>query len=265
MQTSLAHQRMTFEASPGHAMLMQLQSDLGKLSPPLRRVAQYCIEHAHGLHRMGIQEVAQASQTIPAAVVRLAQRYGLKGFRELKLAFLPTLPISAAQASGAPWCPSDSQHTAISYIEKMAADIAQIQSEILRPEFSRVVQALQGAERVIMTRPTQSLAYLHQRLIHGLGIAGIETHELGEELPRAGDLWIILPTDLTPTSRGTCRGNRAYRQVFNHPNALHFIGFRSTGFTLACELIASFRTISTQQDPFKTVAFCDALGRVVAH
>lgn len=49
---------------------------------------------------MGIQEVAAASQTIPAAVVRLAQRYGLKGFRELKLAFCDAL--SSAIADGAP-------------------------------------------------------------------------------------------------------------------------------------------------------------------
>ena len=262
MQTYLATQQTGTEPSSGGEMLTQLQLDLCKLTPSLRRVAQYCIAHSHGLHRMGIQEVAEASQTIPAAVVRLAQRYGIKGFRELKLAFLPPTQVHETGTTTAPSGRSDVQHTAITCIENMAANITQIQSEIMRPEFSWAVNALREAERIVVTRPADSQAYLHRRLIQGLGATSVVTRCLGEETPLAGDLWIVLPAEKAPPS---CRGNRAYRQIATNPNALHFIGFKSTGFTVACELIASFRAVGIRQDPLKIIAFCDALGSVVTH
>lgn len=265
MQTSLVAPYLGMECASGHDMLTQLQQDLGTLTPSLRRVAQYCIAHSHALHRMGIQEVAAASQTIPAAVVRLAQRYGLKGFRELKLAFLPTLPLSKAQAATLLPAPSAPQHTAMACIDKMAADIAQVRSDILRPEFSRAVDAIKSAERIFMTAPAGAgLVSFHQRLHQGLcqrlGVHRVLTCDPGEVPAVAGDLWILLPSAQAISTRGS----RAYRQVASQPNALHVIEFRSTGFTVAGELIASFRAIHTRQDAFRTLAFCDALSSAIA-
>lgn len=74
----------------GQALAHRLEADLPRLSPKLRGVAMYVVRERAQLHRQRIQDVARRSGTVPATVVRLAQRYGLEGFHELKLAFVET-------------------------------------------------------------------------------------------------------------------------------------------------------------------------------
>lgn len=83
-----------------HAPLeQQLAADLLALSPKLQQVAQYCLQHARTLHLCRILDVAEYCDTQPVTVVRLAKRYGFRGFLDFKMAFLAQ---AHAEAPGLP-------------------------------------------------------------------------------------------------------------------------------------------------------------------
>nr|WP_315243757.1 hypothetical protein [uncultured Albidiferax sp.] len=70
------------------ALEARITRNLPSLSPKLQQVAHYCLQHARQLHLCRIQEVAQHCETQPVTVVRLAKRYGFRGFLDFKMAFL---------------------------------------------------------------------------------------------------------------------------------------------------------------------------------
>ena len=76
-----------------------MTGNLPSLSPKLQQVAAYCLQHARHLHLCRIQEIAQRCDTQPVTVVRLAKRYGFRGFLDFKMAFLAD---AGSAASGAP-------------------------------------------------------------------------------------------------------------------------------------------------------------------
>ncbi len=127
-------------------LLLELQRDLPTLSPKLRSVARFCIQHASTLHHHRIQDVALACGTIPASVVRLAQRFGLKGFQELKLAFLDGVEHGADDLSEPQLQPECS--AALQDIEDSALGLASLKGLVLRPEFLHAVQSLRSARHI---------------------------------------------------------------------------------------------------------------------
>jgi Helix-turn-helix domain, rpiR family len=147
-------------APNGPALLSQLEREMPALSPKLGNVARFCIEHAATLHHHRIQDVATACGTIPASVVRLAQRLGLSGFQELKLAFiepgakpatvlpLPASPSDAARAA-VPGAGHDrSCQVALQEIDATAHGLEALRALVLRPAFLQAVQALRSARRI---------------------------------------------------------------------------------------------------------------------
>lgn len=70
------------------ALEARITRNLPSLSPKLQQVAHYCLQHARHLHLCRIQDVAQRCETQPVTVVRLAKRYGFRGFLDFKMAFL---------------------------------------------------------------------------------------------------------------------------------------------------------------------------------
>ncbi len=81
-------QRRHGSAAGARDLEQQLAADLLALSPKLQQVAQYCLQHARHLHLCRIQDVADQCHTQPVTLVRLAKRYGFRGFLDFKMAFL---------------------------------------------------------------------------------------------------------------------------------------------------------------------------------
>lgn len=135
-------------ATHGRPLLQELQRALPTLSPKLGGVARFCIQHAATLHHYRIQDVADACDTMPVSVVRLAQRFGLKGFQELKLAFIDRVeaPEPLEQPGQAP--PSTECAAALQDIEASAQGVTDLKALVLRPEFLQVAQALRGAPHI---------------------------------------------------------------------------------------------------------------------
>jgi hypothetical protein len=153
-------------------LLLEMQRELPSLSPKLGHVARYCIDHAATLHHHRIQDVARACGTIPASVVRLAQRFGLRGFQELKYALVDRADRACHERPGSPdaiealddWLHPDSAR-ALADIEASALAIGSLKGLVARPEFRLAVQALRGARRihVVAAGPTDEAIAAHLR------------------------------------------------------------------------------------------------------
>ncbi|RZS52292.1 MurR/RpiR family transcriptional regulator [Sphaerotilus mobilis] len=185
---------------PPSRLLLAMQRELPALSPKLGHVARFCIEHAATLHHHRIQDVARASGTIPASVVRLAKRFGLSGFQELKYALVeraerekPDLVEPA----------DDGLHPdsacALEDIEASALGLGSLKGLVARPEFRLAVQALRGARRihVIAAGPTDETIATHLR-------GGLQVVRPDPGSPAQPGDWLVQVAvwqDLTPETR----------------------------------------------------------------
>ncbi|MEY8690072.1 MAG: MurR/RpiR family transcriptional regulator [Leptothrix sp. (in: b-proteobacteria)] len=190
-------------ATPASRLLHEMRSELPNLSPKLGHVARYCIDHAATLHHHRIQDVARACGTIPASVVRLAQRFGLRGFQELKFAMVERagrVPSDPALADRHPddWLHPDSAR-ALADIEASALGLGSLKGLVVLPEFRLAVQALRGARRihVVAAGPTDETLASHLRSgLQVLRPAADTTIEAGDWLVQVA-VW----QDLTPETR----------------------------------------------------------------
>lgn len=83
-------QRVVGQTPPagGPGLLQRIEADLPNLSPQLRKVAAHLVRERGLPHRHRITDLAGLTGTPPVTIVRLAKRYGFKGFCDLKFAFL---------------------------------------------------------------------------------------------------------------------------------------------------------------------------------
>jgi hypothetical protein len=181
-------------ATHGLPLLQELQRALPSLSPKLGGVARFCIQHAATLHRYRIQDVADACDTMPVSVVRLAQRFGLKGFQELKLAFLdpPEPPSDAVQALQEPRLPPECL-AASQDIDDSAQGLASLKGFALRHDFLHVVQSLQSATRIHFdwTGEEDRLIALHlQRRMRSVGCRQVDTGTTNRDVTPGGE-WLV--------------------------------------------------------------------------
>jgi len=179
---------------PGSSLLHELQRDLPHLSPKLRSVAQFCLQHASTLHHYRIQEVAEASGTIPASVVRLAQRFGLRGFQEMKLAFLDRLEPHTDLTSVSPEPRLPPECLAASQdIDDSALGVTGLKGFARRPEFVQIVQSLQSATRIHFdwTGEEDRLIALHlQARLRSVGCRQVDTGTHNRNVVSGGE-WLV--------------------------------------------------------------------------
>ena len=187
----------------GSRLLHKLQRDLPTLSPKLGNVARFCIEHASTLHRYRIHEVASACETIPASVVRLAQRFGLNGFQEMKYAFVDRMEREPEaepepQESRQPWQHPDCL-AALQSVDDSAHGLASLKGLVSRPEFSHAVQALRTARQIHFDGACDEdrlIAAHLQACLRERGCLPLDTAADGQWLVRVS-VW----HDLTPGSQ----------------------------------------------------------------
>jgi hypothetical protein len=160
---------------PPSSLLLQMQRELPSLSPKLGHVARYCIDHAATLHHHRIQDVARACGTIPASVVRLAQRFGLRGYQELKYALVERAEREALDpvVTLNDWLHPDSAR-ALEDLEATTLALGSLKGLVARPEFRLAVQALRGARRIHVVAAGPTDEAIAQQLRSGLRAAGLD-------------------------------------------------------------------------------------------
>lgn len=151
-------------------METRLRADLGSMSPKLREVAQYCLAHARHLHTYRIQYVAEQCHTQPVTVVRLAKRYGFRGFMDFKMAFLE--PEGHATETG-------------NVIAQCRLAVAQ-QASDTEPAYARAADLLRQA-RTVWLLCTVNAAAIAQCYAELLRLAGVSVQWLS--LPQHTQVW----------------------------------------------------------------------------
>ena len=189
---------------PPSRLLLQMQRELPSLSPKLGHVARYCIDHAATLHHHRIQDVARACGTIPASVVRLAQRFGLRGYQELKYALVERAEREALDpiVTLNDWLHPDSAR-ALEDIEATTLALGSLKGLVARPEFRLAVQALRGARRIQVVAAGPTDEAIAQQLCNGLRAAGLDALAHATDTPGPDD-WLVLVAvwdDLPPAPR----------------------------------------------------------------
>ena len=167
-------------AAPNIAEPIRLESrlnlDLPSLSPRLRAVAKYCLAHARRLHLCRIQDVAQECDTNPATVVRLAKRYGFRGYLDFKMAFL------VSQSSTNTFIKSEciNAHRAESVMGYCRRSISQLEATWKDQALLSAVNALRHAKTVwiLCTDETAQIAKCYAELLR---LAGLEVQQMGME------------------------------------------------------------------------------------
>ena len=190
----------------GPRLLHELQRDLPTLSPKLRSVARFCLQHASTLHHHRIKDVAEACGTIPASVVRLAQRFGLTGFQELKLAFLEgtgreTVAMSRPQDQ---WLHPECR-AALQDIENSALGLASLKELVVRPEFLHAAHSLRSALHICFDWAGEEDRTIARFLQAGMRAAGCQRGDAKHPDALCDGAWLVqvaVWNDVTAGSSG---------------------------------------------------------------
>lgn len=73
------------ETAPLNGIHTRIRAQLPDLPPKARQIAQLIVERSESVIHMSITEVADACQASEGSVVAFCQRFGIKGFQELKI------------------------------------------------------------------------------------------------------------------------------------------------------------------------------------
>lgn len=195
------------EKAHGARLLHELQRELPTLSPKLQSVAQFCLQHASTLHQCRIQDVADACGTIPASVVRLAQRFGLKGFQELKLAFLEGIERETVTRVPEPrerWLHPECM-AALQDIDDSALGLVRLKAQIVTPEFVDALHSLRSARHIRFDwagGQDRTIAMFLQGRMRSLGCRQVDAKSPGAGSDGAWLVQVAVWNDATPSPRG---------------------------------------------------------------
>ncbi len=250
--------------SAGTGLLHQLQRDLPALSPKLQSVALFCIQHASTLHRYRVKDVAEACGTIPASVVRLAQRFGLKGFQEMKVSFLDrsdreTVSIATSIAeTPPPWLDPECL-AALQDIEDSALGLASLKGLALTPEFHYAVHSLRTAAHIRFdwAGDEDRIIALHlQSRMRAAGCRQVETQYLDAVSESGWLVQVAVWNDLTPDSKGL--GIAACG-----PHVLRLVRGRMNRFASRTHEGVDIRVGTDARRMLNALALCEALATAV--
>jgi hypothetical protein len=160
-------------ASPG--LLQRIEADLPNLSPQLRKVAAHLVRERGLPLRHHITELAGLTGTAPVTVVRLAKRYGLKGFCELKYALLEDAgnPPGAADAVVTRSHHASEASVAEHALEGALRTIGALRPIVDQPGFMQAARWLHEADVVWVSRQLPGDALVADCVTQGLQRHGV--------------------------------------------------------------------------------------------
>lgn len=149
--------------------LSRLRAQMALLTPAQQRAAAYTLEHPREVVYQTVTELAEASGTGVATVMRLCRDIGFGGFQEFKLAL-------AADLAGAPSSPdalpSGTPESLIAQAARACAQALEETGKVLDPrELERALNALAHAPFILLT---------------GQGASGVTALDFAYKLLRLG-------------------------------------------------------------------------------
>ncbi|MCF2872977.1 MurR/RpiR family transcriptional regulator [Octadecabacter sp. G9-8] len=191
-----------------------LKTELPNLSPRLRVVAKYIVDHAADFGLDPIRQTAKKCGVSTYTLVRMAKVLGFAGFDELREPFRHALVFSSDMVDRPGWIEDlrNSGESGQVQAEAAANTIAVVRSSLLRQspdQMARVVGMMLGARNVYLTavRASYGIAYY----FHYVGRMALPSLQLIprhmssaiDELNQAGPDDVLIAITFTPYSRET--------------------------------------------------------------
>ncbi len=136
------------------AVIEQLQQE-ERFTDTEASLARYILANSDAVCRMGIQELADATFSSSAAVVRLCRKVGLKGFRELRVELAADLERHRTQLStvdvNLPFAPGQQVGDVVSSIVSLTKEtVDTCYSSVDKYDIERVARAIRAASHVYL-------------------------------------------------------------------------------------------------------------------
>jgi len=148
--------------------LARLRAQLDLLTPALRRVAACVLEHPSAVIYQTVTELAEASGSGEATVIRMCRDLGFKGFQDFKLALAADLAATPRQHARDPKTPAELiAHAA----QQATVAIEETRKVLGSVELDQALTALAGAPHVLVT---------------GQGASGVTALDFAYKLLRLG-------------------------------------------------------------------------------
>lgn len=170
-------------------LLTKLRASLPDLSPVLRRVAEYVLEHPDAVIYHSVTELAEAARSSEGSIIRFCQDLGFSGFQEFKL----TLAVESGTPSRT-LEPNGETSLMTKLAHHAAGTLAETATLFEQDVFETVAERLAAATRVD---------------IYGVGASGVVAQYFAYKLLRFGltaqaytDLHLgsMSASNLSPTS-----------------------------------------------------------------
>jgi hypothetical protein len=212
------------------------------------------------LHHHRIKDVAEACGTIPASVVRLAQRFGLTGFQELKLAFLEGMERETVSVSGPQdqWLHPECR-AALQDIEDSALGLASLKGLVSRPEFLHAVHSLRSALHIRFDwagDADRTIATHLQARMRAVGCHQVEPKNLDAVCDGEWLVQVAVWNDVTPGSSGRVMAGFG-------PRVLRLVRGRMDRFASRTDEGVVIRVGTNARRMLNALALCEALATAV--
>ncbi|WP_127115254.1 MurR/RpiR family transcriptional regulator [Shimia sediminis] len=194
--------------------ISKLKAMLPELSPRLRTVAKYIVDHPSDFGLDPIRKTARKCDVSTYTLVRMAERIGFASYDELREPFRHALVSSTALTERPAWIESLREKGELGQVQADATmnTLAIVERSLERqtPEqMARVAEMLLGAENVYLTavRASYALAYyfhyVGRMALPSLQLIPRHMNSAIDELNYASDRDVMIAISFTPYSRET--------------------------------------------------------------
>ena len=132
--------------------LLKAMHELERFSSTEQSIIRYILQHPSEIADLTTRELAEKTYTSPAAVSRLSQKLGLKGYNEFKIKFISEINRVAADGKGIVRRPVTEKDKPDDIVRKIAAieieAIEETKNEMDLDQLARVAQLLQEASSI---------------------------------------------------------------------------------------------------------------------
>lgn len=154
-----------------------IEANLDSMSPSLARIAHVIRENPHVVVEMTINELADATSTSVASVVRFCRAIGLSGYPALRMTLATELGKESAQFAGTAGFGSDI--TAEDSLRDVAAKLAAL-------DVLAIQETLGNLDFEALTRAVDTVDSASRIMLYGVGASQFVAEDLGHKLLRIG-------------------------------------------------------------------------------
>lgn len=171
------------DAEPDGGVLTPLKAVRRSLAGALRRIADTVLADPAASADMSIAQLADASDSSPASVVRLARDLGFTGYREFRAALRTDLAFAHGKEAG------EAAREEFMHLNRdidPADSLEQVVAKIAYADSRAIAETARGIDLDDLAHATRTVASARRIAVFGAGASGIAAVDLQQKLSRIG-------------------------------------------------------------------------------